>query len=287
MIGGYSRNDIEQRHDRTLDKRPEIKLAFTIVERTEIRDALLKYLSERGIGVPTLYDEICRHDPLKRTMSMRTLQRYLARAHETQDHNVSICYEFVKDLPSYSQDQRTAQLGNALTEFMSRASGTNSGWLRWQRMTLDVRHSDQMRPIKGLRLHKKLSCFEELMAYSTLVMERDPDRAYFRTIEVIENPFPAARSPQSFRFQTEGVAVPVDDLYLLWIGTENLTRRPRTALWMRKSARNTMDACVVSIAPQKPEADNEIWPLEPVDLLATLVGDDNETKDLNSGEGTL
>lgn len=267
-----------------LDKKADIKLNFTDGERTRIRDALLRYAAERGIGVPTLFSEISKHDPLKREFSMRTLQRFMARAHQTQDHNVSVCYEFAKELPYFSSRQHLNWLGDAMSNFTAGgASEIESAWLQGDRIELDVRYSSDMNVGEGLSLVKMDASFDDLMRYSTLVLERDDNGTFFRTSEAVHNPFPNAAPSEPIRFETEGIAVPVEDRYLLWVGRDCLTRRPRTTIWTLKPDTTIAGAYLISITPQHPEADEESRYVRSVRLDAMLRGDHAQAGDEDSG----
>lgn len=253
-----------------MDAKTEIKLTFTSAEREQVRDALLRYMTERGIGTPTLHWEICKHDTAKRKMSNRTLQRFITRVHKTNDHHVSVFHEFAKTLPYFSAKQQIAALGEAMTNFSAAAPDITSDWLQGEKIELDVRYSSDMNTGEGLSLVKKDASFDDLPRYSTLVLERQGASTFFRTHETIHNPFPASANSEPMRFETEGVAVPVEDRYLLWVGRDCLTRRPRTTIWTLKPTTETAGAFLISIRPQNPEADEETRYVRPVRLDAAL-----------------
>ncbi|WP_371061527.1 hypothetical protein [Rhodosalinus sp. 5P4] len=254
-----------------MDTETDIKRDFTIAERADVRDALLRYMSERGIGAPTLYDEICRHDPLRREMSMRTLQRFLAHAHQTQDLNVSMCYEFARALPYFSAEQHVSSLGAALGNFTA-TPHVDSDWLRRDRIALDVRYSSAMHTGEGLSMVRKGASFSDLMPYSTLVLERRQDGPFFRTSETIHNPFPDQKTAAAVRLATEGIAVPVEDRYLLWIGRDSLTRRPRSTIWTLEKNDNYSGAYLLVIAPQNPDGEEDRY-VSPIRLFARVERD--------------
>lgn len=89
-------------------------------ERARIRRALLRYMEENRIGVPKLQLLIVRangyRDDELKNVSLKTLQRFVADQHRTNDTFVALCARFADDLPD---DDPVADLGSALTTFMT------------------------------------------------------------------------------------------------------------------------------------------------------------------------
>lgn len=250
-----------------MDQKADIKRAFTTAERDQIRDALLRYLRERQVGVPILHKEIYRHDPLGRDIELKTLQRFLGNKHRTQDDYVSICHEFAKSLPYFSAEQHITLLGGALANFTATAPSVNSEWFRNNSIELDVRYSSAAHTGPGLSMVKKDAGFADLTQYSTLVLERSADESYFRTSETIHNAFPDLKRAEAVRATTDGIAVPAEDRYLFWVGRDNLTQRPRSTIWALQEGGNGAGAFLLVISPQNPDEDEQTY-VSPVRLFA-------------------
>jgi hypothetical protein len=68
-------------------------------EREQIRAALLAFMKEHVIGVPTLAERIKKANPRQMEVPVKTLQRFLA-GKRTRDMALNICASFVKTLPN-------------------------------------------------------------------------------------------------------------------------------------------------------------------------------------------
>jgi hypothetical protein len=86
--------------------------------RDRIRRTLRRYMEESRIGTPTLQVRIIEGDtPRHREIPLSTLQRFLTGSHRTSDHHVSLCYDFVKELPYYGEGKDIAIFGSAAYAF--------------------------------------------------------------------------------------------------------------------------------------------------------------------------
>jgi hypothetical protein len=72
---------------------------FDTQERERIRAALIGYMKEHLIGVPTLAERIKQAHPRQMEIPLKTLQRFLA-GKRTQDMALNICAAFVETLPN-------------------------------------------------------------------------------------------------------------------------------------------------------------------------------------------
>jgi hypothetical protein len=72
--------------------------SFDISQRERIRAALIGYMKEHGIRVPTLAVRIRQSHPREMEIPLKTLQRFLA-GKRTQDMALTICAAFVEKLP--------------------------------------------------------------------------------------------------------------------------------------------------------------------------------------------
>lgn len=99
---------------------PSARMEFDAAERERIRAALLRYMEEHRVGVPTLQYRIIKADePRHREIPLSTLQRFLGRKHQTQEHHVVLCHAFVKELPYYGEGRDIAQFGTAFFGFLN------------------------------------------------------------------------------------------------------------------------------------------------------------------------
>lgn len=78
----------------------ETKNRFDLADRDRIRRALLRYMQQRAIGVPTLQKEIAAANNLSLDrVPLKTLQRFLGDTHRSNDALIRFCAEFVGTLP--------------------------------------------------------------------------------------------------------------------------------------------------------------------------------------------
>jgi hypothetical protein len=86
--------------------------------RGQVRQALRRYMEESRIGTPTLQVRVIEADkPRHREIPLSTLQRFLTGSHRTSDHHVSLCHDFVKELPYYGEGKDIALFGAAASSF--------------------------------------------------------------------------------------------------------------------------------------------------------------------------
>lgn len=78
----------------------ETKNRFDLADRDRIRRALLRYMQQRAIGVPTLQKEIAAANDLTLDrVPLKTLQRFLGDTHRSNDALIRFCAQFVASLP--------------------------------------------------------------------------------------------------------------------------------------------------------------------------------------------
>lgn len=99
---------------------PALKVIhYEPAERARIRRKLLRYMEENRIGVPKLQLLIVRANGYRADqidfVSLKTLQRFLADKHRTNDTFITLCARFAEDLPD---EDPIGDLGAALTTFM-------------------------------------------------------------------------------------------------------------------------------------------------------------------------
>jgi hypothetical protein len=78
----------------------ETKNRFDLADRDRVRRALLRYMQQRAIGVPTLQKEIAAANDLTLDrVPLKTLQRFLGDTHRSNDALIRFCAQFVASLP--------------------------------------------------------------------------------------------------------------------------------------------------------------------------------------------
>ena len=217
-----------------MDTKVDIKRAFTTGERCQVRDALLRYLCERQIGVSILHKEICRHDPLGRDIELKTLQRFLGNKHRTQDDYVSVCHEFAKTLPYFGERRRAAALGQALSRFYDPGAARDAGgpWSLDERIVLEARRLDLNDTSAGISIVPKELKTSDFPVYGVIVLDPSEDGEYYRIYQILMGASGSAQASSSPRLLSEGVAVPIEDHSMVTVEMDVLTRRPRNGLWI-------------------------------------------------------
>jgi hypothetical protein len=96
------------------------RMDFGQAEREHVRQALRRYMRENAIGTPKLRARIIDADqPRHREIPLSTLQRFLTGSHQTSEHHVALCHQFVKELPYFSEAHDIARFGTSLLTFLS------------------------------------------------------------------------------------------------------------------------------------------------------------------------
>lgn len=89
---------------------------FDETTRERTRASLRRYMSEHGIGVPTLLRRIEDADERRREIPLSTLQRFLRGTHRTTDLYVSIFASFLRKMDAPLEAD---EFGEALASFYS------------------------------------------------------------------------------------------------------------------------------------------------------------------------
>lgn len=98
---------------------------FDQADRERIRRALLRYMEENRIGVPTLQKLIAEANDLALdNLPLKTLQRFLGDTHRSNDIMVRFCHRFAAGLPD---DDPVAAFGEAVAVFAG-APVEGTGW---------------------------------------------------------------------------------------------------------------------------------------------------------------
>jgi len=250
-----------------LDTKPEIKLTFTTAERNQIRDALSRYSKERSIGSTILQKEICRHDPRGREVHEKTLQRFLGKTNNTQDHNLSVCYEFAKELPYFGERRRAAALGQALSRFYDpgAAREADGPWSLKERIVLEARRFDLRDASSGISVVPRGLTNDDFPVHGVVILDPSDDEEYYRIYQILTGASGSAQASSSPRLLSEGVAVPIEDHSMVTVEMDVLTHRPRNGLWLYDKSYD-WSAKARYLLPQVPRARSD--PLHREDSLS-------------------
>jgi len=152
---------------------------FDQADRNRIRRCLLRYMEENRIGVPTLQKLIAEANDLTLDrLPLKTLQRFLADTHRSNDIMVRFCHRFAAGL---ADDNPLDSFGEALIAFW----GVNAGNAEWQALAPDMFGAFEGRAeeaITGLRMEQT-----SWVPFSALTVEPVPAQPYARAAETITN----------------------------------------------------------------------------------------------------
>lgn len=215
---------------------PERKTAFDAGERAHIRAALLRYMGEHRIGVPTLQGRIAQASGRSPDLiPLKTLQRFLADTHRTNDAFLIPVHQFSRDLPVRSIID---ELGSAVSGFFSQSS--EQGDARHEaRAGLDLAGAYDILaaqvvkpdPASGLRMEIR-SGYK--IPYGRMQFAPGHGGHYLTAQEVIFNPhkIPAPESGEGARHLCEGAVLAFRPLVVLLLRSV-LSRLPKT-YWLRQ-----------------------------------------------------
>jgi hypothetical protein len=224
-----------------MDK-PLRQFAFDEPQRATIRAALLQYMREHKIGVPTLRARISQatgrirnspsgDDPY--LVDQKTLQRFLAGVMRTNDAFVAICNEFVQTLPPVRDDFADTAL--SLAAFFAAPE-----------MPSAARADDAP---------AAFSAANPAGPNSTIYVDRtDPTRPYVRIRECI---FPPVSPPGSYSASAisvhpyEGFLLARERFYLA-ILRSSLTRLPRIHWLAQRPDGQFQSVCQYELFPHTP-----------------------------------
>lgn len=96
--------------------------AFDGTARDRIRRKIMNYMVEHRIGVPLLTQRITSSNPHKPKIPIKTLQRFLAGKHRTNDMYVRFFHKFAETLPD---PDPVLELGRSLADMYDVAKGAD------------------------------------------------------------------------------------------------------------------------------------------------------------------
>jgi hypothetical protein len=213
------------------------KSAFDAGERSRIRSALLRYMEEHRIGVPTLQGRIAQaSDRSPDLIPLKTLQRFLADTHRTNDAFLIPVHQFSKDLPVRSI---LDELGAAIAGFYSQ-SDEEGGVRHEARAVLELAGAYEILapqvvnpdPASGLKMGIR-SGFK--IPYGRMQFAPGHGGHYLTAEEVIFNLHKVASAEEAedgVRHRSEGAVLALRPLVVL-ILRSILSRLPKT-YWLRQ-----------------------------------------------------
>lgn len=194
---------------------------FDAAERDRIRRALLRYMEENRIGVPTLQRAVAEaHGIVLDRIPLKTLQRFLADTHRVNDMMVRFCRDFLRDLPD---DDPLDLYGAQLAAFHATPDGGLQ--LALEQYTGAFEGIGQVRPQGMVALNRERD--EKTVKVSDLTFTARPTAAFLRAAETVSNWRNEAEPEGTVRRAYEGVAVATATGLLVSL-RNSLTGAPRT-----------------------------------------------------------
>lgn len=155
---------------------------FEQADRERIRRALLRYMEENRIGVPTLQKLIAgANDLALDNLPLKTLQRFLGDTHRSNDIMVRFCHRFAESLPD---DDPLASFGEAVAAFVGGpADGTS-----WWPLPADMIGTFEGRaePAKS-GITFSAGGFDQWVSFSKLTVTALPSRTFATVAENVTN----------------------------------------------------------------------------------------------------
>lgn len=193
---------------------------FDAAERDRIRRALLCYMEENRIGVPTLQRLVAEaNDIILDRVPLKTLQRFLADTHRVNDMMVRFCRDFLRDLPD---DDPLDLYGAQLAAFHAPPDG--GAPLAPDRYAGSFEGIGQVRPQGGMLVFSKGA---DITKVSDLTLAARSATAFLRAAETVSNWRYDAEPQGNARRAYVGVAVTTATGLLVSL-RNSLTGAPRT-----------------------------------------------------------
>lgn len=204
---------------------------FDVADRDRLRRVLLRYMEENRIGVPTLQKLVAEANDLALDrLPLKTLQRFLADTHRSNDIMVRFCHRFAESLPD---DDPLTSLGEGLTGFWGGAADI----MAWEALTADVfgiytGHAKE--DGAPLQLDRKW------VPFSSLEVERVPAQSFARARETVTNWAASnkAKVDSALRRSYDGILFRPPGA-LLALMRNALTGAPRL-YWLERPANNQL-----------------------------------------------
>jgi len=215
------------------------KNRFDQADRDRIRRALLRYMREHAIGVPTLQKEIAAANALSLDrVPLKTLQRFLGNTHRSNEAMVRFCDRFIGNAAG---PDPIADLGEQVAAFLGVwRSGHQVRPVPPDLMGVFAGRAEAARAASGsIRVYR--SSAEDWVAFSRIEIESLASRPFAAVRETVTNwnrrPVPTGlhgAAETEPRRAYEGIAIhPNDCLFVLLRNV--LTGAPRL-YWLRRFA---------------------------------------------------
>lgn len=210
------------------------KKSFDTTDRDRMRSALLRYMQEHRIGVPTLQARIAQASSRSTDLiPLKTLQRFLAHSHRTNDAFLIPVHQFSSTLPVRDENAVFAQaLGGFFRGAMPEAAARETG----ARLTGSFAVLAEQRPDKPALLESK-DRFTLLQGTMSVCTGAEPGMVHVRE-EVLVGDDGKAGDPESgFRHRYEGIALDLDTPIIVMLRNA-LTGFPKSYWLYRDRVRN-------------------------------------------------
>jgi hypothetical protein len=155
---------------------------FDQADRDRIRCALLRYMEDNRIGVPTLQKLIAEANDLALDrLPLKTLQRFLGDTHRSNDIMVRFCHRFAETLP---EDDPLASFGEAVAAFAGAPLDGTGWWPLPGDMT--GKFEGRAEPTQSGMAFSP-DGFDHWVAFSTLTVTTLPSRPFAAVSESVTN----------------------------------------------------------------------------------------------------
>lgn len=207
---------------------------FDQADRDRVRRALLRYMEDHRIGVPTLQKLIAEANDLAiDNLPLKTLQRFLAASHRSNDIIVRFCHRFADNLPD---DDPLADLGEAVAAFVG---GRRDGAAFEPPADMIGTFAGRTEPAQtGFAVSPP--GYDHWVPFSTLTIAALPARPFASVSEIVTNwrratvdaTAPARRTYEGVLFQPAGAYcalmrnVLTGTLRLYWLGLGPVAGEP-------------------------------------------------------------
>lgn len=187
----------------------ETKNRFDLADRDRIRRALLRYMQQRAIGVPTLQKEIAAANDLALDrVPLKTLQRFLGDTHRSNDALIRFCAQFVASLP---ESDPLAAFGEQMAAFLGVWQDGHDCRPVPPEMAgrFNARARRAADPGGGMRVYRGDA--EDWVPYSAVEIEPAPSHPFAIVREFVSNwdrrPTAEARATTAPRRAYEGITI--------------------------------------------------------------------------------
>jgi hypothetical protein len=223
-------------------KAGSVKNRFDQADRDRIRRALMRYMQEHAIGVPTLQKEIAAANDLSLDrVPLKTLQRFLGNTHRSNEAMVRFCDRFIA---ATSDANPIDALGEQIAAFLGVWRDRHGCRPVPPELAGSFRVKTKVTAAMGVRLWNPARQQSEKVPYSELEIALLPGRAFALVRETVANwtrqeiepPSPDAETVP--RRSYEGVVIHPNGAFFALLRNV-LTGAPRT-YWITRYTGNQL-----------------------------------------------